>query len=329
MSYVEMNEAKREDVWFLDSGCSNHMCGDKTFFYDLNKNFRQMVKLGNNSRMTMMGKGNVRMKVNGLTHVVTEVKKGLAILIKHGLCRIYHPTRGLLIQTAIMPTCFHTATQDLSHLWHCRYGHLSHKGLSTLQFKKIVHGLPQLKASTTVCTDCMIGKQHRDPILKRSTWRASQKLQLIHVDICGPISPTSNSKKMYLICFIDDFSRKTWVYFLVKKSEALVTFKYFKKYVEKDMDACIKCLRTDRGGEFTSRDFNEFCKENGIKRQLAAAYTPQQNEVAERKNRTIMNLVRSMLSEKKIPKTFWPEAMNWTVYILNQTPTLAVKNITP
>ncbi|TXG65249.1 hypothetical protein EZV62_006524 [Acer yangbiense] len=361
MSYVEMNEAKREDVWFLDSGCSNHMCGDKTFFCELNENFRQMVKLGNNSRMTVMGKGNVRLKVNGLTHVVTEVffvpdlknnllsigqlqEKGLAILIKHGLCRIYHPTKGLLIQTAMSanrmfillaasqpskPSCFHTATQDLSHLWHCRYGHLSHKGLRTLQFKKMVHGLPKLEASTTVCTDCMIGKQHRDPIPKRSTWRASQKLQLIHADICGPISPTSNSKKRYLICFIDDFSRKTWVYFLVEKSEALVTFKHFKKYVEKEMDACIKCLRTDRGGEFTSQDFNEFCKENGIKRQLTAAYTPQQNGVAERKNRTIMNLVRSMLSEKKIPKTFWPEAVNWTVYILNRSPTLVVKNITP
>ncbi|TXG51085.1 hypothetical protein EZV62_023609 [Acer yangbiense] len=320
-----------------------------------------MVKLGNNSRMTVMGKGNVRLKVNGLTHVVTEVffvpdlknnllsigqlqEKGLAILIKHGLCRIYHPTKGLLIQTAMSanrmfillaasqpskPSCFHTATQDLSHLWHCRYGHLSHKGLRTLQFKKMVHGIPKLEASTTVCTDCMIGKQHRDPIPKRSTWRASQKLQLIHADICGPISPTSNSKKRYLICFIDDFSRKTWVYFLVEKSEALVTFKHFKKYVEKEMDACIKCLRTDRGGEFTSQDFNEFCKENGIKRQLTAAYTPQQNGVAERKNRTIMNLVRSMLSEKKIPKTFWPEAVNWTVYILNRSPTLVVKNITP
>ncbi|KAK0589490.1 hypothetical protein LWI29_015036 [Acer saccharum] len=111
-----------------------------------------MVKLGNNSRMTVMGKGNVRLKVNGLTHVVTEVffvpdlknnllsigqlqEKGLEILIKHGLCRIYHPTKGLLIQTAMSanrmfillaasqpskPTCFHTATQDLSHLWHCR-----------------------------------------------------------------------------------------------------------------------------------------------------------------------------------------------------------------
>jgi len=155
----------------------------------------------------------------------------------------------------------------------------------------MVHGLPQLEASTTICTDCMIGKQHRDPIPKRSTWRASQKLQLIHADICGPISPTSNRKKRYLICFIDDFSRKSWVYFLVEKSKALVTFKYFKKSVEKEMDAYIKCLCTDRGGEFISQDFNDFCKENGIKRQLTAAYTPQQNGVAERKNQTIMNLV--------------------------------------
>jgi transposase InsO family protein len=119
------------------------------------------------------------------------------------------------------------------------------------------------------------------------------------------------------------------VYFLVEKSEALVNFKYFKKSIEMEMDAYIKCLRTDRGGEFTSQDFNDFCKENGIKRQLTAAYAPQQNGVAERKNRTIMNLVRSMLSEKKIPQTFWPEAVNWMIYILNRSPTLAVKNITP
>jgi transposase InsO family protein len=101
----------------------------------------------------------------------------------------------------------------------------------------------------------------------------------------------SNSKKRYLICFIDDFSRKTWAYFLVEKSKALVTFKYFKKSIEKEMDAYIKCLHADRGGEFTSQDFNDFCKENGIKRQLTATYTPQQNRVIERKNRTIMNLV--------------------------------------
>lgn len=91
----------------------------------------------------------------------------------------------------------------------------------------------------------------------------------------------------------------------------------------------IKCLRTDRGGEFTSIEFNKFCMENGIKRQLTNAYTPQQNGVAERKNRTIMNMVRAMLSEKGIPKPFWEEAVNWSNYVLNKCPTFAVKNITP
>ena len=76
------------------------------------------------------------------------------------------------------------------------------------------------------------------------------------------------------------------------------------------MDAYIKCLRIDCGGEFTSQDFNDFCKENGIKSQLTSAYTPQQKGVVERKNQAIINLVRSMLSKKKIPQTFWLEAVN-------------------
>ena len=126
----------------------------------------------------------------------------------------------------------------------------------------------------------------------------------MHADICGPIKPISNSKKRYFLTFIDDFSRKTWVYFLVEKSEAFAVFKSFKIYVEKETSSFIKCLRTDRGGEFTSEEFANFCKENGIRRQLTAAYTPQQNGVAEHKNRTIMNMVRSMLLAKNIPKTF-------------------------
>lgn len=209
MSYVEMNEARREDVWFLDSGCSNHMCGEKTMFCDLDESYRQKVKLGNNTRMAVFGKGNVRLKVSGLTHVVSDVyyvpelknnllsigqlqERGLTILIHHGKCKIYHPEKGLIIQTEMTTNrmsvllatslphkpaaCFYTSTQDLAHLWHCRpYGHLSHKGLRTLQFKKMVYGIPQFKASSTVCTDCMIGKQHRDPIPKKSNLRATER----------------------------------------------------------------------------------------------------------------------------------------------------------
>lgn len=88
-------------------------------------------------------------------------------------------------------------------------------------------------------------------------------------------------------------------------------------------------MRTNRGGEFNSFEFNEFCKEHEIKRQLTAAYTPQQNGVTERKNRTIMNMVLCMLSEKSIPKTFWSEAVNWTRHVLNRSPTLAVKDVMP
>lgn len=100
------------------------------------------------------------------------------------------------------------------------------------------------------------------------------------------------------------------MYFLVEKSNALDSFKKFKAMVENQSGKCICCLRTDRGGEFNSAEFIKFCEENGIKRQLTTAYTPQQNGVVERKNMTLMNLVRSMLSAMQVPKVFWLEVVN-------------------
>ena len=104
--------------------------------------------------------------------------------------------------------------------------------------------------------------------------------------------------------FIDDYSRKNWVYFLSEKSEALISFKDFKCLVEKEVGSNICCLRIDRGGEFNSYEFNNFYKTHGIRKQLTTGYTPQQNKVAERKNRTIMNMVRCLLIEKQMPKVF-------------------------
>ncbi|KAK2425636.1 hypothetical protein QL285_024397 [Trifolium repens] len=105
-------------------------------------------------------------------------------------------------------------------------------------------------------------------------------------------------------------------------------FQKFKVMIENESNHKIQWLRTDRGGEYTSTTFNEFCDIHGIIRQLTSAYTPQQNGVSERKNRTIMNMVRCMLSEKNVPKSFWPEDVNWAVHILNRCPTFAVKYIT-
>lgn len=125
-------------------------------------------------------------------------------------------------------------------------------GLKTLQHKEMVHGLPQLKTPTNVCKDCLVGKQHRDSFSQKSTWRASHILQLVHADIYGPIKPTSNSKKRYLIIFIDDFSRKAWVYFLIEKSEAFVTFKKFKSLVEKATGSNINALIVEENSHKTS-----------------------------------------------------------------------------
>lgn len=366
MAYVDKVGAKREDLWFLDSGCSNHMCGNKDLFFDFEEVSQQTVKLGNNTRMQVSSRGNIKMEIDNVNFIFGDVfcvpelknnllsigklqERGLSILIEAGMCKISHPVKGLIIQTKMtsnrmfilvakmlskfshlkQEVCFNTDSEDFTHLWHCRLGHISNTSLQTLQHKKMVRGLPQLKFSDEVCVDCLKGKQHREPIPKRSTWRATQRLELIHADLCGPISPVFNSKRKYVLCLIDDYSRKAWSYFLHAKSDTFAVFKLFKIFVEKETGLAIKCLRTDRGGEFTSAEFNNFCRENGIKRQLTTAYTPQQNGVAERKNRTVMNCVRSMLSEKGVPKSFWLEAVHWAIYVLNRCPTAALQDTTP
>ena len=116
---------------------------------------------------------------------------------------------------------------------------------------------------------------------------------------------------------IDDYTRMTWVYFLKEKSEAVEKFKAFKTYVENETDLKIKCLRSDNGGEFNSKEFNKFCEDHGIKRQYSAPRTPQQNGFVERKNKTIQEAARTMLNEAKIPNNVWRDVIYTTIHILN------------
>lgn len=365
MAYVESQGTKRGDVWFVDSGCSNHMCGERSMFSSLDTSFTHNVKLENNHKLAVGGKGVVKITLNGVNYVVSDIyyvpelknnllsvgqlqEKGMDVLFKGGdrrTCTIFHPTRGKIAES-IMSTnrmfvllgetddktkeerCLQVDVTNKEELWHHRYGHLSYKSLITLRNKDMVISLPGIGEEKITCEACIKGKHHRVPFPKQSKWRSTEKLELIHSDLCGPITPPSNSHKRYLISFIDDFSRKTWIYFVLEKSEAFHTFKEFKVFVEKQTGNFIKCLRTDRGGEYNSTEFKEYCKEHGIKRQLTTAYTPQQNGVAEHKNRTIMNMVRAVLSEKEVPKSFWPDAVQWANHVLNRSPTVIIKNMT-
>jgi transposase InsO family protein len=162
----------------------------------------------------------------------------------------------------------------------------------------MVCGLPQIDLANHVNEGCVLGKQSRLFFPSGTSWRAKAPLQL-HTDICGPLDPISFfGGNKYFITFIDDFSRKSWVYFLKEKSSALVVFKNFKALAEAKSNCKLVAVRSDRGGEYTSNAFQEFCRKNGIRHQLIVAYSPQQNGIAERKNRTILDMTRSKLKER-------------------------------
>jgi len=241
-----------DEVWFLDSSCSNHMTRNKEWFFEFKEGLCKTVKHGNNTTMIVVGKGSIRVRVNGFTQAISDVyfvlelknnllslgqlqEKGLSILIQHGSCKIFHPKKGLIMHTdmkgnRMFYVIASTATKNLmcmqanttsdqeTHLWHCHFGHLNYKGLNTLTCKEMVIGLPPLKVQHRICGTCLIGKQQREPILKKCLWRASKQLQLIHADICDPITQSSNNNKRNILNCIDDFSRKTWIYFFCKRN---------------------------------------------------------------------------------------------------------------
>ena len=191
----------------------------------------------------------------------------------------------------------------------------------------MVIGLPRISKINKVCEGCIYGKMHRLSFQK-TAWRARAPLELVHSDICESRTPSLNGSKYFLL-FVDDYTRMMWVYFLKQKSEAFISFIHFKALVENQSGRKIKTLRTDRGGEYLSQPFLNYCKEKGIRRQLTIRYSPQQNGVAERKNRTIVEMARSMLKAKGLSNIFWAEAVCTAIYLLNISPTKAVFNKTP
>ena len=178
--------------------------------------------------------------------------------------------------------CLKACLKDTSWQWHLRFGHLSFDGLKLLSQNEMVKGLSSIDHLEQLCEGCLLGKQHRSFPKKASSW-GSKPLQLVHTDVYGPIMLTSLGKNKYFLIFVDDFSRKTWIYFLKEKFKVFSAFKKFKVLVEKQSGYQVKVVRFDRGGELMSKKFESYCEEQGIRRSLTIPYSPQQNDVAERR----------------------------------------------
>jgi hypothetical protein len=193
---------------------------------------------------------------------------------------------------------FFAHSNDLSKLWHEWFGHLTYHSLQQLCNQKMVTGLPLVSCRDGVCAGYVLGKHHQESFEKHASWHASGPLQLVHSDLCGPLSSHSFSGCKYFLTFIDDFSRCTWVYFLKLKSEVFDKFLAYKALAEKQSGYQIQRLRTNNGGEYANNNFTSYCTTQGNQMQHTIRYTPQQNGVAKRKNCTLKEMANCMIQSK-------------------------------
>ena len=174
-----------------------------------------------------------------------------------------------------------------------------------------------------MCESYLEGKMTKRPF-KAKGYRATKSLELVHTDVCGPMSIQVRGGYEYFVTFTDDYSRYGFFYLMFQKSETFDKFREYKAEAEKHLGIHIKQLQSDQGSEYLYGEFKFYLTQEGIVSQLSAPRTPQQNGVAERRNRTLLDMVRSMLSYSSLPISFWGYALETATYLLNFIPSKSV-----
>nr|GFA13816.1 hypothetical protein [Tanacetum cinerariifolium] len=182
--------------------------------------------------------------------------------------------------------------------------------INLLSKKDIVIGLPKLKyVKDQLCSSCELSKVKRSSFKSKAIPSSKGRLNLLHMDLCGPMRVASINEKKYILVIVDDYSRYTWTLFLRSKDETPEVLKDFLRMIQRNLQALVITVRTDRGTEFLNKTLNAFFKEEGIEHQTSTARTPKQNGVVERRNRTLVEAARTMLSASQLPLFFWAEAI--------------------
>jgi hypothetical protein len=212
-----------------------------------------------------------------------------------------------------------------NELWHRRYGNINYRALHFL--KKIIEGIPKLKSTHEgICKGCALGKNTKKPF-PGSKNQSKVILDLIHSDVCGPIPVRSLGGSLYYVIFINDYSIKMWLYLRKTKDEVFNKFQEFKAEIENLTNKKIKTLRTNNGGEYTSKELISFCKSIRIRREPTVPHNPQQNGVAERKNGFIEETVKALFNDQGISMFLWGEAAMMEIYVQNRSPHCILKDM--
>ncbi|KAI3776002.1 hypothetical protein L1987_45762 [Smallanthus sonchifolius] len=232
--------------------------------------------------------------------------------------------------TDSIPTCLLSkASESDSILWHGKLAHINYRKMNYIVKNDLVLGIPKMKFSVPDdCITCKKGKQRKKSHKSKSKNSIVTPLELLHMDLFGPISIRSIGGKSYCLVVTNDFSRFSWVKFLSSKAETTELVQYLILGLENLFNLMVRRIRSDNGSEFKNSKMGLFCLQKGIHHEFSAPYVPQQNGVAERKNRTFVETARTMLADSMLPVTFWAEAVNTACHVLNRVLTVKRHNKT-
>ncbi|KAJ9547298.1 hypothetical protein OSB04_019841 [Centaurea solstitialis] len=290
-------------VWYLDSGCSKHMTGRKEILHNFKPKFCGSVQFGNEQYAPILGYGDV------IQDKITIKKVSLVEGLGHNLFSI-----GQFCDKDL------EASNQQSVLWHRRLSHLNFKGLNKLVIGNLAIGIPDLRFQQDhLCSACQLGKIKRVSHKSKLEHGTEKPLQLIHMDLCGPMRVQSINGKKYVLVMVDDYSRYTWVKFLRSKDEAPEIIISVLKEVQVNLQSQVQKIRSDHGTEFKNKVLGGYLESVGIKHTFAAVRTPQQNGVVERRNRTLVEAARTMLAYSKLPMFLWAEAVDTACYTQNRS----------
>jgi len=218
-----------------------------------------------------------------------------------------------------------------AELWHWRFGHVSYRTIGSMEGAVSRMSLEEEKrkgVANPECEDCVKGTISRKPF-HPPRHPATQILERIHTDVCGPMEAMSLGRKRYFVLFTDEYTRYSTGYFMERKSEVFRCFQEFHASVERSTGKKIKALRSDGGGEYQGKQFQDYLRRFGIQSQCTVPYTPQENGIAERQNRTLLNKVLSMMSAVNALKSFWVLAYQTAIYLRNRSPSKSLNGKTP
>jgi hypothetical protein len=292
--------------WCLDTGATHHMIDRREFFTKLDSSVRGSVKFGDASGVEIKGAGSVVFTAaSGEHRLLTRVyyihafrnsiislgqldENGWRVEIEHGVMRIWDPSRRLLAKVrrssnrlyiltvkVAQPCCLAARRDDGAWQWHERFGHLNFEALKRLSANEMVRCLLCLDHAEQFCNVYVLTKQRRLPFPQQSSFRAKERLELVHGDLCGPVTLATLGGRRYFLLLVNDLSRYMWVMILGSKGEATNAIRRVQVDAEVECSRKLRMLRIDNGGKFTVAEFASYCVDEGVQRHYSALYSPQ------------------------------------------------------